>query len=77
MAVPIVIHERAAGAPTHGRREQPGLLSHIRECAVAIIAIENILAPVSDEYVVETVVVIIPDSDRRTPIRSASALPAQ
>src|ERR1035441_5094518 len=63
VAVAVVIHEGAAGSPSHSWREQTRFLGDIGEGAIPIIAVENVLTPVSDEDVVETIVIVIRDGD--------------
>ena len=66
-AVAIVIDERAARAPARPSMQQAGLLRHIGERAVAVVAVKDVLAPVGDEQIVEPVVVVVAHGDRRTP----------
>src|ERR1039458_6509830 len=67
VAVAVVIHEGAAGSPSHSWREQTRFLGDIGEGAIPIIAVENVLTPVSDEDVVETIVIVIRDGDTVRP----------
>src|SRR5438128_2660430 len=47
--------------------EQAGLFSHIGKRTVAVVAIENILAPVGDEQVIVAVIVVIANAHRGHP----------
>src|SRR5262249_37426518 len=47
--------------------EQSGCLRDIRESSVAIVPIEDVLPPVRDEKIVETIIIKIPYGDRRCP----------
>ena len=75
MSIAIVIDERAARAPANCVLQQARLPGHVSECAVSVIAIEDVLAPVSDEDIFEAVVVVIADRHAARPSRCASALP--
>jgi hypothetical protein len=61
MPVPIVIDKCAAGSETRLGGKQTRFLRHIGEGAVAVVAVQNVLTPVSDEQVFESVVVVITD----------------
>src|SRR2546423_829593 len=60
MAVAIVIHPRATRTPALAGMQQPGVLCHIAESTITIVAIQNILRPTRNKKVLETVVVIVP-----------------
>ena len=64
VAVAIVIDKSAAGVPASFRAglNQSRLFGYIGERAVAVIAIERVLAVVSDEEIVVAVVVVIADA---------------
>ena len=47
--------------------QQARFFGYIGERAVAVIAIQNVLAPVGDEEILEAVIVIVADGDRRRP----------
>ena len=46
---------------------EPAALSHIGESAVAVVAVEDVLSPVSDEQIVEAVVVVIAHANAASP----------
>src|SRR6185312_15404904 len=52
-AIAVVVDEAAARAPTLARIVEAGLFRDIGERAVAVVAVENIVAPVGDEQIVE------------------------
>src|ERR1700730_4169248 len=60
MAVPVVVEKGTAGAPAGWTfLPEPGVLSHIGECPISVVAIEPILSEVGAEDVVEAVVVVV------------------
>ena len=60
ITVAIIVQKAATSAPAVFRAANPGLGGDIRECAVAVIPVEDIAPPVGDEEVVEAVVVEVP-----------------
>src|SRR6185312_8364819 len=60
MAVAIIIHPCATCAPPLAGMQQPGLLCHIAESTIPIVAIQNILRPTGNKKILETVVVVVP-----------------
>src|SRR5450755_1413083 len=74
MAVSIIVQECAPGTPT--RRTifpKAGLLGHLGERAIAIVAVEAVLSEVGDEDIVETVVVIVGDANGVRPANGPQA----
>src|ERR1700730_16146903 len=69
MTIAIVVDECASRSPVLGGVKQASLFGHVRECAVTIVAIENILPPVGNEQIFESVVIVIPDTDTAGPTR--------
>ena len=69
-AVAVVVDPGAAGAVAHVVLQQARLRGHVGERAVAVVAIEHVLAVVGDEEIVEAVVVVVADGHRRGPARS-------
>ena len=65
-AVPVVVEQRAAGAPAPGRGESRAR-RHVLEGAVALVAKQPALAPVRDVEVVEAVVVVVADAGALAP----------
>ena len=53
--------------------QQARLLGDVGERAVAVVAVEDVLAPVGDEEIVEAVVVVVADGDRRRPAGARQA----
>ena len=70
MAVAVVIDERAAGAPARAFMQQAGGFGDIGESAIAVVAIEDVLAPIRDEEIFEAVVVVIAYGDAGGPAGS-------
>jgi hypothetical protein len=64
VAVAVVVDEGAAGVPANLRAglDQAGLLGDVGEGAVAVVAIERVLAVVGDEEIVVAVVVVVADA---------------
>ena len=52
---------------------EPGLRGHVGERAVAVVVIQDVVAVAGDEEVVEAVVVVVADGDRRCPARARQA----
>src|SRR5579863_3154728 len=67
MAIPIVVQECAAGSPASYRAEQAGFASDVCECPIAVVAIENILSPISEEQIVKAIVVVVTDANAACP----------
>src|SRR5207253_1784941 len=67
MAVAIVVEPRTSRAITGGIAMEARLFGHIRKGPVAIVSVEYVLAVVGDEQVLESVVVVVADRDRRSP----------
>ena len=66
-AVAVVVDPRAAAAVAGRGRRQPRLRRHVGEGAVAVVAIQGVVAVAGDEQVVEAVVVEVADGHRRRP----------
>src|SRR5437016_4010229 len=73
MAVAIVVEEGAAGVPSRLRLQQAGFLRDVGEGAVAVVAIEDVLAVIADEEVVPAVVVVIADTAALAPSRAGES----
>ena len=69
-AIAIIVEERAPGPPPHTLLKQSGLSCDIGKRAVAVVAIERILSPVSDEQIFVAVVVVVADSHSGGPSRA-------
>ncbi len=72
-AVAVVIDEGAAGAPTISGMKKSGLLRDIGEGAVAIVVIEDVLAPVGQKQIVEAVVIVVADGNGGGPSVASEA----
>src|SRR5260370_28976585 len=60
--IPIIIKKRASRSPASITFvDQPGLLSNVGKCAIAVVTVKDILPVISDEDVFKTVVVIVSD----------------
>ena len=66
-AVAVVVEKGAAGAEAVAWLEQAGLRGDIGEGAVAVVAVEAVLAVVGDEEVFEAIVVVVADADADGP----------
>ena len=72
-AVAIVVDPGAARAVAHVVLLQARLRGDVGERAVAVVVIEHVLAAAGDEQIVEAVVVVVADGDRRRPARARQA----
>ena len=75
-AVAIVVHKGAASAPAGSLSCDAGLLADIGEGAVSVVVVQNILAVVGDEQIVEAIVIVVADADALTPPDCGSARPS-
>src|ERR1035438_2421020 len=66
-AVAIVVGESATCAPLGFEMEQPGFLCDIGEGTVAVVAVENVLSPATDEEIVEAIVIVVAHTNTRCP----------
>ena len=73
VAVAIVIEEAAARAPAVLDAGHARLLGDVRECAVAVVAVEHVSPEVGDEEIVEPIVVVVADATRLTPSGAGQA----
>src|SRR2546430_15689476 len=44
------------------RSSEASRLCHVGKCAIAVVAIENVVAPIGDEQIFKPVVVVVPDA---------------
>src|ERR1022692_831851 len=58
-AVPIVVQKRTASAEPRMRIPQSGFFGDVRKGAVAVVAIQDVLAPTGDEEIFKPVVVVV------------------
>src|SRR5439155_10890622 len=77
--IPVIIDQTAPGVPsgTLATLEEAGLFGNFGEGTVCIVVIEDILAPVGDEQILETVVIVISDAHSLAPARAAKARPCR
>ena len=66
-AVAIVVDKRAAGVPALAVPAHARFISYIRERAITIVVIKNVLAKVADKEVLEAVIVVIANADALSP----------
>ena len=66
-AVAVVVHPRATTAPALPGMRQAGRLRYIRERAVAVVAVQDVLRPAGDKKILETVVVVVADGHAACP----------
>src|SRR5262249_6089145 len=59
LAVPVIIDKRASRREPRLWLKQARLFRDVRKCAVAVVAVENVLSPVSEKQILESVVVVI------------------
>src|SRR5947207_15154267 len=59
MAVAVVVHKAAASAPVLLMAPKTGGLGHVREGAIAVVAIQDVLPKARAENIVKAVVVIV------------------
>src|SRR6185437_7600663 len=67
MAVAIIIDPGAAGPPQLRRLDKACFFRHVGECAIPVVAVEDVLAPVSDEEVFEAIVVVVANGNGARP----------
>src|SRR5205085_8688575 len=67
VTVAIIVHEAATGAPALLLAPEPGRLRNIREGAIAVIAVEEVLPVAGDEDVLKAVVVIVAYANAASP----------
>jgi hypothetical protein len=67
MAVAVVVEKCASGAKAIASVQQAGFGRHIGKCAVAVVAVEAVVAVVGEEQVLEAVVVVVADADAHSP----------
>src|ERR1017187_1015454 len=59
VAIAVEIHERAAGSPSIAGMHQACLTGYVRESAVAIVAVQDVLGPSGDEDILKPIVVVV------------------
>ena len=69
-SVAVIVNKTAARVPLVARGPEPSFFSHVSKRAVAIVVIQNILAPVCHEQVQVAVVLKIANAATLTPTRA-------
>src|SRR5882762_3707283 len=67
MAVAVIVHKAAASTPVLLMAPKTSGLGYIREGAIAVVAIQNILPKTGAENIVKAVVVIVADANAARP----------
>src|SRR5213593_3069109 len=67
MAVAVVVDEGAAGVPAFAGAGDAGFFADVSERAIAVVVVEDILAKVGHEKIIEAIVVVIADADSLAP----------
>ena len=73
MTVAIVIDKRAAGAPLRRGQRETRFASDVGERPVAVVAKEHVAIIVSEEQIIEAIVVVVADGDARHPAGTSEA----
>src|SRR5437667_10272577 len=66
-AVAIVVDKRTAGVPAFAVPAHARFVSYIRERAITIVVIKNVLAEIADEEIFEAVVVVVTNANALSP----------
>ena len=76
MAIAVVVEKATARPPLPSRSRNARLLGYVGESSVAVIAVENVAAPVANEQVVESIIVEVANAATLAPSRMReSSLP--
>ena len=67
MAVAIVVDKSAAGVPALAISGDARIFADVGEGAITVVVVENTFAEVSDEKIVETVVIVVSDTNSLSP----------
>src|SRR5256885_9743661 len=67
MAIAVIVHKAAAGATVVLAAREASGLGHIREGAIAVVAIQNILPKTGAEDIVKAIVVIVSHANAERP----------
>jgi hypothetical protein len=73
MAVAIEVEECRSGIPARAGERQAALTRDVAERAVAVVAIEHLIAVVGDEQIDVAIVVVVAGADALSPSASADA----
>src|SRR5260370_26680200 len=66
-AIPVVVDPGAARAPARPVRAQSGFPGYVGKSGIPIVVVEDVLAPVSDEQILKSVVVVIANTNSGLP----------
>src|SRR3954452_15312045 len=72
-SIAVEIHECAPGAPSVLRSQKSAFLGLIFKCAIPLVAIENVLAPLRDEEIGGTVIIDIAGTYALSPAGATDA----
>src|SRR5262249_51727722 len=72
-AVAIVVEKRAAGTPFLAGPAHSGAAGDILKCALAVVPVQNVRAPVGHIKIIEAVVIEIRDADAAAPAGALQA----
>src|SRR5208283_2062660 len=75
VTVAIVVDEGAAAAEAGPLLPQPGPFGDVRKGAIAIVAVEDVVPPTSDEQILEAVIVVVANRNAVSPARVRQARP--
>src|SRR5215471_10282406 len=67
MAVPVEVEETRACTPARLIIPKPGLLGHVREGSIPVVAEQTILPKIGAKDIFETVVVVVTHANPRRP----------
>ena len=67
MAVAVVVQETTTCSPVFSRARYASLLGNVRESAVAVVVIEDVAAPISDEEIIVAIIVVVSDTAALAP----------
>ena len=73
VAVAVVIQKAASRSPALAAAGYARLLGNITKRAISVIAVQNVLAPVADKQIIESVVVVVADAAALAPARMGQA----
>ena len=73
MAVPVVVEKAASRSPPVAASGNTRILRNVFERAVAVVAIQDVLAPITHEEIVESIVVEVPNAAPLAPSRVRQA----
>jgi hypothetical protein len=66
--IAVIIDAGATRFPSALRLNESGPARYVRESSIAVVTIQDVLTPVSDEQVVKAVIVVVADGDAEGPV---------